>query len=81
MSIWNAEAFLQNLFVGNLTKIKVASIRQAIMQSVRPRILNMPLQLVLDMQMYRQFGSRFLNDTLNEFDFLLLLNIEKRKLD
>ena len=51
------------------TRIKVASIGQAIMQSVRPRMLNMPLQLLLGMQMYKQFGSRFLIDTLNEFGF------------
>ena len=54
------KAFQKNLFVGKLTKIKVAPIGQAIMQSVRPRILNLPLQLGLGVQMQRQFGSRFL---------------------
>ena len=47
-------------------KIKVASIEQAIMQSVRPRILHMPLHLGLGLQMHRRFDSRILIDTRNE---------------
>ena len=39
------------------------------MQSVRPRILNTPLQLGLGVQMHRQFGSRFLIDKLNQLGF------------
>ena len=39
------------------------------MQPVKPRILNIPLQLGLGVQMHRQFGSRFLIDTLNELGF------------
>ena len=39
------------------------------MQSVQPRILNMPHQLGLGVQMHRQFGSRFLIDTLKELGF------------
>ena len=69
MSSWNTESFPSNLFFGKLTIIKVAPIGQAITQSVRPRILNMPLQLGLGVQMHRQFGSRFLIDTLNELCF------------
>ena len=38
------------------------------MQTVRPRTLNMSLQLGLGVQMHRQFGSRFLSDTLNKLD-------------
>ena len=63
------KAFLNNLFVGKLAEIKVAPIGQAIMQSVSLRILNMPLQLGLGVQMHRQFGSRFLIDTLNKLCF------------
>ena len=63
------KVFLQNVFVGKGTKTKVASIGQAIMQSVRPRILNTPLQLGLGVQMHKQFGSRFLIDTLNQLGF------------
>ena len=47
----------------------LTSVGQVIMQSVGPRILNMPLQLGLGVQMHRQFGSRFLIDTLNELGF------------
>ena len=61
--------FLQNIFVGKGSDTKVASIGQAIMQSARPRILNTPLQLGLGVQMHRQFGSRFLIDTLNQLGF------------
>ena len=57
------------MFVGKDINTKVASIGQVKMQSVRPRILNMPLQLGLGVQMHRQFGSKFLNDTLNELGF------------
>ena len=61
--------FLQNVLVGKDIGTKVASIGQAIMQSVRPRILNTPLQLGLGVQMHKQFGSRFLIDTLNQLGF------------
>ena len=63
------KAFLKNVLVGKDTRIKTASIGQAIMQSVRPRILNTPLQLGQGVQMHRQFGSRFLIDTLNQLGF------------
>ena len=63
------KVFLKNVLVGKDTRIKTASIGQAIMQSVRPRVLNTPLQLGLGVQMHRQFGSRFLIDTLNQLGF------------
>lgn len=63
------QLFLQNLFVGKETGMKVASIGQAIMQSVRPRVMITPLQLGLAVQMHRQFGSRFLVDSLNSHGF------------
>ena len=63
------KVFLQKVLVGKDIKTKTASLGQAIMQSVRPRILNTPLQLGLGVQMHRQFGSRFLIDTLNQLGF------------
>ena len=63
------KVLLQNVFVGKDTSLKVASIGQAIIQSIRPRILNFPLQIGLGVQMHRLFGSRFLTDTLNQMGF------------
>ena len=63
------KVLLQNVFVGKDTSLKVASIGQAIIQSIRPRILNSPLQIGLGVQMHRQFGSRFLINTLNQLGF------------
>ena len=39
------------------------------MQAARPRVLTLPLQLGLAVQMHHHFGSRFLNETLNKMDF------------
>ncbi len=61
--------FLQELFVGKDTDRKVASIGQAIMQCVRPRVIIAPLQIGLAVQMHRQFGSRFIVDSLNSHGF------------
>ena len=44
--------------------LKVASIGQATIQMTRPRSILCPLQLALGIQMHRQFGSRFLIETL-----------------
>ena len=46
--------FLEQLFVGKNIDKKVASIGQAIMQAVRPRVLVTPLQLGLGVQMHHQ---------------------------
>ena len=42
--------------------MKIASIGQAIMQAARPRVLLVPLQFGLGVQMHHHFGSRFLID-------------------
>ena len=63
------KVFLQKVLVGKNIRTKTASLGQAIMQSVRPRILNTPLQLGLGVQMHRQFGSMFPIDTLNQLGF------------
>jgi len=61
--------FLQSLFVGKDIDRKIASIGQAIMQSVLPRVIVAPLQIGLGVQMHRQFGSRFLIDSLHQHGF------------
>nr|XP_054767556.1 uncharacterized protein LOC129274841 [Lytechinus pictus] len=60
---------LMNMFVGINVDVKVASIGQAIMQAVRPRVLLAPLQLGLGVQLHRHFASRFLIDTLHSQGF------------
>lgn len=60
---------LEELFVGNDADLKVASIGQAIVQAVRPRVLIAPLQVGLAVQMHHHFASRFLVDTLNSHGF------------
>ena len=60
---------LDNLFVGKSTERKVASIGQAIIQSVRPRAVLMPLQIGLAVQMHHLNRSKFILDTLSEMGF------------
>ena len=52
------------MFVAKSTDLRIASIGQAIMQAVRPEAIVAPLQIRLGVQMHRQFGSRFLIDSL-----------------
>ena len=61
--------FLQSLFVGKDIDRKIASIGQAIMQSVRPRVIVAPLQIGLAVQMHHQFGSKFLIMSLHQHGF------------
>ena len=63
------ELFLRTLFVGKDVDLKVASIGQAIMQAVRPRVLLAPLHLGLGIQMHHHFGSKFLIDSLHTHGF------------
>ena len=58
--------FLDNLLVGKEKQVSLASIGQAIMQQVRVKVLILPLQLGLVIQMHQHFGSRFLIDSLNK---------------
>ena len=61
--------FLDNLFVGKEKPVPLASIRQAIMQQVRPKALIVPLQLDLGVQMNQHFGLRFLINSQNKYGF------------
>lgn len=61
--------FLEEVFVGAKTQIKIAAIGQAIMQAARPRVLLAPLQFSLAVQLYHHFSSRFLIDTLHGLGF------------
>lgn len=63
------ELFLRTLFVGKDVDLKVASIGQAIMKAVGPRVLLAPLHLGLGIQMHHHFGSKFLIDSLHAHGF------------
>ena len=60
---------LELLFTGKDTTKKVASIGQAIVQAIHPRVVIMPLQLGLPVEMHHHFASRYLIDRLNEHGF------------
>ena len=57
------------IIAGKDTNFKVASIGQAIMQACRPRVLLVPLQLGLGIQLHHHFSSRFLIDSLHHHGF------------
>lgn len=61
--------FLQLLFTSVDSKVKMASIGQAIFQSTRPRVILAPLQVGLGIQLHHHFASRFLIDTLHKLGF------------
>ena len=61
--------FLNNLFVGKEKYVPLASIGQAIIQQVRVKVLIVPLQLGLAIQMHQHFRSRFLIDSLKKHAF------------
>jgi hypothetical protein len=63
------QLLLQTLAVGNDRDTKIASLGQAIMQCIRPRVLIAPLQIGLGVQMHHHFASKFLIDTLHEHGF------------
>ena len=58
--------FLQLLFSGKEESIKHAFIGQAVMQAVRPKVLMVPLQMQLGVQLHHVFRSRFLIDQLHK---------------
>ena len=62
-------ALLDTLFVGTDTRRKVAGIGHAIAQAVRPRAIQVPLQIGLAAQMQHIYRSKFLVDTLSEMGF------------
>ena len=55
--------FCTKLFVEKDIWTKVASIGQSIVQVVRPRIVVVPLQLGLAIQLHHHYRSRFVIDT------------------
>ena len=58
--------FLTGLIIRKENQMKIASIGQAIMQAARPRVLLVPLQVGLGVQLHHQYASRFLIDTLHQ---------------
>jgi len=60
--------------MGKEPQTKIASIRQAIMQAARPRVLLAPLQIGLGIQLHYQYASRFLIDTLYQHGFCCSYN-------
>lgn len=60
---------LKELFAEKKAGVKMASIGQAMMQATRPRVLLAPLQFGLGVQLYHQFSSRFLIDSLHHHGF------------
>ena len=55
------QLFLFELFGGKEKQVKVAFIGQAIMQAIRPRVLLVPMQVGLGVQLHHQYASRFLD--------------------
>ena len=62
-------SFLEGLIRGKGAQTKISSIRQAIMQAARPRVLLAPLQVGLGVQLHHHFASRFLIDSLHHHGF------------
>ncbi len=57
------------MFVAKGSDMRIVSIGRAIMQAVGPKAIIAPLQIGLVVQMHRQFGSRFLIDSLHSHGF------------
>eukprot|EP00794_Sanderia_malayensis_P002072 gene2072-2349_t len=63
------QLLLEKMLVAKGSDMRIASIGQAIMQAVRPKAIIAPLRIGLGVQMHRQFGSRFLIDSLHSHRF------------
>ena len=63
------KVLLKNTLAKSCSDIVVCSIGQAVMQNTRPRTILASLQLGLGVQMHRQFGSKFLIDSLHKQGF------------
>ena len=55
--------------MGKDIKLKLASVGQATVQTVRPRVILAPLQLGLAVQMHHHFSSKFHIDSINSHGF------------
>jgi hypothetical protein len=62
-------SFLQSLFSGVDSNLKIASIGQAMIQATRRRVILAPLQLGLGVQLHHHFASKFLIDILHKHGF------------
>ncbi len=60
---------LHKMFPSKVSDLRVASTGQANMKAVRPRAIIAPLQVRLGVQLHKQFGSRFLIDSLFSHGF------------
>ena len=56
---------LDGILLSKNSKLKTATIGQAIMQGARPRVIIAPLQIGLAVQLHHHYASRFLIDTLS----------------
>ena len=63
------QTYLDTLITAKSTELLKASLGHALMQATRPRVLMVPLQVGLGIQLYHQFGSRFFIDTLHKHGF------------
>ena len=59
------QVLLKNIFPKNCSDVIISSIGQSLIQHSRPRTIFTPLQVCLAVQMHRQFGPRFLTDSLH----------------
>ena len=63
------KVFLNRILTGKQVDVKMASLGQALMQAARPRVLTLPLQIGLGVQLHHHFASRFLIETLYRMGF------------
>ena len=63
-TMWNSFRVLIFAFSETNADIKMASVGQAIIQAARPRVLILPLEIGLAIQLHCHFASKFLIDTL-----------------
>ncbi|XP_033122104.1 uncharacterized protein LOC117121111 [Anneissia japonica] len=74
-SLW---LFLDLIIVGDKNHTKVSSIGQALIQATRPRMVLVPLQVGLGVQLYHLFRSEFLLSTLATMGFCVSYKEVKR---
>ena len=62
-------SLITSSFLGSAAQKEIASVGQAIVQAVRPRVLLAPLQIGLAVQLHHHYASRFLVDSLHHLGF------------